>query len=287
LLLSVCGGALAVLFAFGGYLADVRALLAQELPPSADDFARGVLRHEVECQDDDHALWTYHEQKRDEGKQKLFLVYQTTQGEIDRLVAVDGKPLAAVQIQTEDQRIQRLISHPGEMRQLQRKRRRDGEQAEDLLRMFPDAFRFQYAGREGSLVRLKFAPNPKFRPPDHAAQVFHHMEGTILLDPQQKRLASIDGELTSKVEFFGGLFGYLDKGGSFTVQQQEVSPNYWEVTAMHVHMSGKALLFKTIAVQEDETYSDFQSVPDDTTLAQAAEQLKRDARESPLSQAKN
>ena len=54
-----------------------------------------------------------------------------------------------------------------------------------------------------------------------------------------------------------------------------MNPHFWEVTAMHVHMHGKALLFKTIAVQEDETYSDFHSVPGDTTLLQAAEFLKQ------------
>jgi hypothetical protein len=281
------GVALAVLVTFEVRLGDVRPVFAEQLPPSADDFARDVLRHEVETQAQDQALWSYRERKRDDGKQKLFCVYQTRQGEIDRLAAIDGRPLTADQIQAEDQRIQGLISHPGEMRQQQKKQRRDAEQARNLLRMFPDAFRFQYDGEQGSLVRLRFAPNPKFHPPDFAAQVFHHMEGTMLLDPQQKRLASIDGTLTSEVEFFGGLLGYLDKGGSFAVQQQEVSSHFWEVTVMHVHMSGKALLFKTIAVKEDETYSNFQSVPGNTTLPQAAELLKRDSRDLEQTQAKN
>jgi hypothetical protein len=49
---------------------------------------------------------------------------------------------------------------------------------------------------------------------------------------------------------------------------------------MHVHMSGKALLFKTIDVQEDETYSDFKSVPPDTSLEQAAQRLKNTPAES-------
>jgi hypothetical protein len=174
-----------------------------------------------------------------------------------------------------------LISHPREIRQHQKKQHEDGEQARNMLKMFPEAFRFQYDGTQGSLVRLKFAPNPKFRPPDHATQVFHHMTGTMLVDPKQKRLAAINGTLTSEVKFFGGVFGHLDKGGTFEVRQQEVAPRVWEVTAMHVHMNGKALLFKTIAVQEDETYSDFHGVPPSTTLAQAAELLKREGGRPP------
>jgi hypothetical protein len=262
-------------------------LSAQQLPASADEFARDVLLHEVEAQSQDHALWTYGELKGADGKRKLLHIYQTRKGEIDRLVAVNGQPLGAAQARAEDQRIQKLISHADEMRQHEKKQREDGEQARNLLRMFPNAFHFQYAGKEGTLVRLSFTPNPKFHPPNHAAQVFHHMTGTVLLDPQQKRLAAINGTLTSEVKFAGGLFGHLDKGGTFAVRQQEVGPHLWEVTVMHVHMNGKALLFKTVAVEEDETYTHFQSVPDNTTLSQAAELLKEGANDIAQTQAKN
>jgi len=260
---------------------------ADQLPSSADQFARDVLHHEVQAQSQDNALWSYREQKQEDGKRKHLHIYQTRQGEIDRLIAVNDKPLSPAQIQAEDHRIEKLISYPTELRQHQRKQHEDGEQAQNLLRMFPDAFHFAYDGAQGSLVRLKFTPNPEFHPPDHAAQVFHHMSGTLLIDPQQKRMAAIHGTLTSEVKFFGGVFGHLDKGGTFAVEQQEVNPRVWDVTVMRVHMNGKALLFKTIAVQEDETYSDFHSVPADTSLLQAAELLKPDAHDVPQTQAKN
>ncbi len=64
------------------------------------------------------------------------------------------------------------------------------------------------------------------------------------------------------------------------MEQKEVAPRIWEVSVMHVHMSGKALLFKTIDVQEDETYSDFKSVPAETSLEQAAQRLKETPTES-------
>ena len=35
-------------------------------------------------------------------------------------------------------------------------------------------------------------------------------------------------------------------------------------------MRGKALLFKTISVQQEELHSDFQAVPEDLNLADAA-----------------
>jgi hypothetical protein len=263
-----------------GGASAARAAVLSQLPANANDFARDFFDHEVAAQMQDHSLWSYRETKREDGKLNLYDVCQTRQGEIKRLIAVGGRPLTSDQLAQEDSRIQGVISDPSQVAQRQKKQRDDGDQARRLLRMFPDAFQFRYDGTDGALVRLRFSPNPMFRPPDHAAQVFHHMQGTVLVDSDQRRLAAIDGKLTSEVKFFYGLFGYLETGGTFNVEQKEVAPHTWEVSVMHVHMSGKALFFKTIDVQEDETYSDFKSVPPDMSLAQAAKQLKETPIES-------
>jgi hypothetical protein len=254
-------------------------VLAQ-LPSDPNDFARDFFYHEIDAQTKDHSLWSFRETKREDGKLNLYDVCQTHQGQVERLIAVDGRPSNEQELAQEDARIQGVISDPVQVRQRQNKDHEDSEQARKLMRMFPDAFLFRYDGTQGSLVRLRFSPNPNFHPPDHASQVFHHMEGTVLVEPKQKRLAAIHGELTSEVKFFGGLLGYLSKGGTFNVQQEEVGPKIWEVSAMHVQMNGKALFFKTIAEQEDETYTDFKSVPTDTSLEQAAERLKNTPSES-------
>jgi hypothetical protein len=102
------------------------------------------------------------------------------------------------------------------------------------------------------------------------------MEGDLLVDSRQNRLAEISGQLTSEVRFFGGLLGHLDKGGTFLVRQQDIGSGHWELTSMDIEMNGKALFFKTIAVREREVYSNFRQVPDGTTLQQALAYLQRD-----------
>jgi hypothetical protein len=47
------------------------------------------------------------------------------------------------------------------------------------------------------------------------------------------------------------------------------------VTALDVEMNGKALLFKTISVQEKREFDDYRLVPDNLTLQQAAEMLEK------------
>ena len=54
-----------------------------------------------------------------------------------------------------------------------------------------------------------------------------------------------------------------------------MAPGQWEMTVLVVDIKEKALLFKTIGVQDTENHSDFQRVPDDLTLAEAAGILNR------------
>ena len=87
-------------------------------------------------------------------------------------------------------------------------------------------------------------------------------------------LVQIAGHLTHQVRFAGGLLGHLDRGGRFEVRQTEVAPGHWEVTTLNVDMIGRVLFFKTISVQQRECHTDFRRVPDNLSLAQAADVLR-------------
>lgn len=43
----------------------------------------------------------------------------------------------------------------------------------------------------GNSIRLKFRPDPKYQPTSNEAKVFHSMEGVLLVDAKQARLAII------------------------------------------------------------------------------------------------
>jgi hypothetical protein len=58
------------------------------------------------------------------------------------------------------------------------------------------------------------------------------------------------------------------------------------MAALHVDMNGKALLFKTISVQEQSDFDDYRRVPDNFNLQQAAELLRQQA-SSPRQSAAN
>lgn len=238
--------------------------------------ARDLFQNEIQGEIRDQSLWCFHELEEEQGQQKLSAVCQSKDGQMDRLLEVNGQELSPSQRQAEDARLQKLLNHPDVLRKKQKKEQEDSKQSHDLMKMFPDAFRFQYEGMQGNLMELKFTPNPDFHPSGRAAQVFHHMEGSVLLDPEQKRLAEITGQLTSDVKFGWGLLGHLDQGGTFFVKQQDLGAGRWELAELNVQMNGKALFFKTISVRQHQIFSDFRPEPDGTTPQQAVEFLRQD-----------
>ena len=248
--------------------------LKVEMP--AVDLARKIVTHELRVQNDKQIHWMYQLEKAESGRKHVQKILETEDGSLSQLLSIDGHPLDAKQLLKEKQRIQKLVTHPDEQRKLQQASNKKAEQGARLFRILPDVFVFSYASRHGDLVTLSFTPNPTFQPPSPEARVFHGMEGEMTVDTRQERLVALKGHLMADVKFGGGLLGHLDRGSTFEVGQTEVMPGHWEMTALHVNMKGKALLFKTIEVQVTENHSDFQRVPDDLTLEEAADILGRE-----------
>jgi hypothetical protein len=241
----------------------------------AVDLARKVVTNELKVQNEEHSYWMYRLEKEESGRKQVQEILETNLGSLSRLLSMDGHPLDAKQQRKENQRLQRLVSHPDEQRKLQQASNNKAEQGARLFRILADVFVFSYAGHQGDQVTLTFLPNPAFQPASLEARVFHSMEGEMTVDTKQDRLAALNGHLMEDVKFGGGLLGHLNRGGKFEVRQTEIAPGHWEMTTLNVDMKGKALLFKTIGVYETEKHSEFHRVPNELTLAEAAELLNR------------
>jgi len=242
---------------------------------SADQFLRRAVESELTAQDNDHTRWMYQVKGGESGNEEVKWVIETREGDLDRLLSVNGKPITAEQETQENRRIERLLHKKDEQNKQRRAQQEDDQTTEHLFRMIPDAVHASYGERKGDLVEILFRPNPNFRPLSHEDVVFHSMEGHIWIHQKENRLAEIDGHLIKTVKFFGGLLGYLDEGGQFHVKQSEVAPGHWEISLLHVNMRGRALFFKTISVQQNETRTNFRRVTDNLTLAEAAEELRK------------
>ena len=216
---------------------------------SAADLAKTVIYNELHPSSVSDVHWKYRLEKTSDGKQETREVVETKSGSIDKLLLVAGRRLTGAQERDEAQRVLHFSQSPEQQRKAEQARRKDAEQCNSLMQMIPNAFIFEYAAQEGDLAKITFKPNPRFQPP------------------------SREGQLMNEVKFGGGLLGHLEKGGQFTVKRAEVAAGDWEVTELNVNMHGKALLLKSISVQQKEVHSNFERVPEDLTLADAANLL--------------
>ena len=242
---------------------------------SPADLVKAVIHNELRPSGVSEIRWKYRLDKESDGKQEIREVVETKSGSLDRLLSISGNPLTDAQASDEIGRILRFSHSSYEQRKAEETRRKDAEQCSALMQMIPDAFVFDYAGESGNLTKVIFRPNPYFRPPSREGKVLQQMAGEMWVDARQQRLVSINGQLTNEVKFGGGLLGHLEKGGQFTIRRAEIAPGDWEVTEMTVNMQGKALLFKSICVKQKELHSNFERVPDDLSLSDAASLLLR------------
>lgn len=245
----------------------MQAPVAPAIAPN--DLVRKVVVNENKSDDQDHSHWMYQVITNVPAPKKTTTVVETKNGDVNYLEEIDGRPLTPQQRSAEEQRVQKFVNDPEEQRKASRDSDADNKKCAQMFAMLPDAFIFQYAGADGDNAKLTFHPNPDFTSHSSEAYVFHKMDGFVIVNTKQNRLVEISGNLTHGVEFAGGLFGHLDAGGTFDVRREEIAPGHWAIVKLKVNMNGKALFFKTIAVQQDEIHSHFQRVSDGTTLEQA------------------
>ncbi len=211
---------------------------------------------------------------RDAGISKVKEVVETPEGNVSRLVSVDGKRLTPEQEQDEEARLRSSISDLAAWRAKQKKARRDDDETNRLLKAMPQAFIYEYAGDRGDnnsrIITLTFRPNPDFVPPSRETQVFQGMKGTMEIIVPDNRIVRIEGVLFRSVNFGWGILGKLNPGGRFVIEQAPIGGGRWETVHTVLRFTGTILLFKPLNIDEEETESDFRPLPA-LTLSQAVE----------------
>jgi hypothetical protein len=253
---------------------------------SPTELVRRTVQNEIKAANDPvcpRHMFRSRKQTAQGSQTKLFV--ETKDGMVGLLLANNDQPLTPEQRQAEEARVQRFANNPAELQKKRKREKEDTDRTLQIMKALPDAFIYEAdgieSGRDGlgkpgeDLVRLKFRPNPHYDPPSRVEQVLTGMQGHLLIDAKQQRLAAIDGTLFREVGFGWGILGHLDKGGHFVVEQADVGDGSWDVTRMTLGFTGKIMMFKNLRIQSDELYNNFRPVPQDLTFAQGVELLKK------------
>lgn len=247
---------------------------ASRQPEDARAFARAVVASELAADANDHSLWMYRDDNKVPDAHTVKLVIETSQGDLSKTIERDGHPLTP-QAQKEDEQKMDAFVRNAELRQQQKNRHeQDAEKANALTKLLPGAFLWTFAKQDSDETTLHFEPDPQFHPPTREARVFAAMAGVMVVNTRQKRIQVLKGMLTRDVSFGFGLLGKLQKGGTFEIERQEIAPGVWNITETHIHIQGRALIFKSISEQQDEVTSHYRPTPKSLSLEAAAQMLK-------------
>lgn len=239
-----------------------------------EEDAHGIVQKAVDAElaanRNDHTHWLYFEVDKKPNKTVSQWVAETGHGNLQRVIEQDGQKVP------EPQQRKAMDSFVGDSDQIAKQRKNeqhDDKQATEMLTVLPQAFDWTNAGEKDGNIVLHFKPNPQFHAPDWESRVFAAMEGDMVVDASEHRIVSLKGRMIRDVKFLGGLFGDLKAGGTFDVERRKTGGDEWQITETHVHIQGRALLFKSISENEDDVKTKFKELPSDLSLKQAEEDL--------------
>jgi hypothetical protein len=242
-----------------------------------DTLVRQVLHTEMNLADDTSHPMQYRLRKSSPRFSTTKLIVETKDGDVARLIAINGVPLDASQRQTEDQRLQELASDPKLQRHRQQREQNDTERARKIMRALPDAFHYQYAGiadtPQGPSYRFSFKPNQNFDPQDIEAQALKAMVGELWIDVAQQRVTRLDGKRLHDVDYAWGILGKLEEGGTLLLEQADIGDHQWRTVHLVLAMNARVLL-KTVKLDTTLELSQFAPVTNGIGYQQAIQLLQ-------------
>ena len=230
------------------------------------------------AQKSQHQPLRYQVHKVDKRSDTIKEIVQTKDGDVARLIAIDGKPLSTEADRTELHRLNYLSGHPKLQEHRRKREQEESDRVNRLMRLLPEAFLYRNEGmapcESGQCYRLGFTPNPQFDPPSEEAKIFRGMAGKVWIDPAEERMVKLDAHLIEEVDFGWGLIGRLRKGGTILLEQTHVGGHQWELTHMKLSLTGSALLITSLNIQMTEDKSEFSPVSPGMSYRQAIQLLE-------------
>ena len=261
------------------------------------ELVRQAIDNEVASNNSSGRHFMFKDTKKTAHLNQVKLLVETKDATAGMIIANNGQPLSPDERKQEEARLANYVQNPQELTKKRKQEKEDADHTLRILKALPDAFLYENDGTEigtasvghpgDELVRLKFRPNPAYDPPTRTEQVLTGMQGYLLIDATEKRLAEINANLVKEVGFGWGILGHLDRGGRFLVQQADVGGQNWEITRMELAFTGKILLLKKLSIESSDTFSDFHPVPSDLSFAQGVELLKKQANHADIADKPN
>jgi len=251
-------------------------------PPQGDALVKRALAAEVGNAENPQQPMRYKLRKSSPHLTSTKEIFETKDGAVARLVAINDRSLNPDDEQKEQARLDELMRNPSRQRHRKQAQDADAGRALKILRLLPEAFKYRYAGSEtgpsGRVEKFDFEPNPQFNPPDLETQVLTAMQGQLWIDASQERVIRLEGHLQEDVDFGWGILGRLNKGGWILLEQADVGDHQWRIVHFKMNMSGR-IVFMNKVFDTVEDQSQFEPVAAGLSYQQAIRELRQTSQE--------
>lgn len=183
---------------------------------------------------------------------RLYRVVPTGTGTLRLILEEKGQPVGAEYYRKQLLELEKTLVwalNPEESKQKQRvqKWQKRSKERAGTVNATRDAFLFQWAGRElvhgRQMIKLQHTPNPAFKAKSRTTDMFGNVQAMVWIDEATAQLARVEAEITRNINVGGGVFGRIYRGGTFTMQQEEVAEGLWLPTRMQYDFKGRKFLF--------------------------------------------
>ena len=254
---------------------SVFAGFAHDEQVTARELVDRAMQAQVAAQND-RSRFEYLQNQLERRNTRTYRVVESDAGDVQRMISFNHQELNPKQREHEDQDLNKLLADPTIQKSRQKDDADENARRQKIISVLGQAFLYEIEGTEhvGQIVRLHFRPNPRFHADSREAKVCAGLEGTMWIDQLNARFTRAEGTLVRGVDFGWGLFGHLDKGGHFAIEQREVDPGGWRITNLDLSFKGRMLLFKNLNIRVYEHSYDFHRIADHLSLQDAVEILR-------------
>jgi hypothetical protein len=262
-------------------LAAAAGMLASAATPSPDE----IIRKSVAATKTDWAeasKYTYLERdveskRHDPRAIRTVRVLMIDGSPYNLVTALNDQPLSQEEKAAEQRKLQKEIGKRQNESARERSRRiekyrRESERNHEMLQEMIAAFQFHLNGEaevDGHACWVLDAePKPGYEPENHEGRVLKGMKGRLWIDKASNQWVKVHAEVVKPVSFYGFL-AKVGPGTEFELKQAPVSGDIWMPQAFSVTVRASALGFLSENSTENDTYRDYQPMPQTSALLQS------------------
>jgi hypothetical protein len=185
-----------------------------------------------------------------------------------RLIAVDGKPVAADELKRQDAEHERLErkrearERSETPRQRTARLKKDADETRERDEIFDDSarvFAFSFVKRETidgeALIVVDLTPRPDARVTTDDGQRMKKFAGRMWVSDGDYRLARVQLHAVDSVSVGWGVVARVDRGSGFSFIRKKIGGD-WVPSSLVIEGSGNTLMFRRFQVRSVTTYSD-------------------------------